>query len=617
MRVRPTGWVAAVILISFGVDARAADVVFPPDAGVVNVRDLGAKGDGVTDDTAVIQKALADHPNQGAIIYLPAGTYLISDTLRWPKGDRGGWEEKNTILQGQGRDKTILKLKDACAGFGDPKKVKGMIWTGKAPAQRFRNAVRDMTFDVGARNPGAAGMQFMANNQGCVRDVLIRAPDGSGAIGLDLGYTDEQGPCLIKRVEVVGFDTGVRTRHAVDSVVFEHLTLRGQRRIGFSNDGQCVSVRGLKSANAVTAVENKGAGVLAMIDSELTAAGTAPGTPAVVNDAAMMLRNVRTPGYATAVGGKSPPLPAPAGAPLLSDPLLKLFDGPAAPLNLPVKETPEVPWDPPADWVSPLAFGGKPDDSRDDSAAIQAAIDSGKTTIYLPRGSWHVERPVVIRGNVRRIVGCEAHVELVASKMKGKTGFTMAEQGAPVVVFERVGGGYLDSPMLANATTRTLVISSCCNVAANFSGGGENFVEDVCSNPFTNWTIGRGTTVWGRQWNVENEGTHITNDGGTVWILGYKTERGGTLLWTKNGGRSEVVGGFCYSTSGDMTVPMFIVEDAALSVTFGEACFSGKPYTTVVRETRGGVTRDLRKGEAPGRLNGSVLPLYVSGSDAR
>ena len=86
---------------------RGENVVFPPDAGIVDVTKAPyyAKGDGRTDDTQAIQQALTDHPNQGAIIYLPNGTYLIGDTLKWPHGLRGGMEEKNTVLQGQSRDR--------------------------------------------------------------------------------------------------------------------------------------------------------------------------------------------------------------------------------------------------------------------------------------------------------------------------------------------------------------------------------------------------------------------------------------------------------------------------------------------------------------------------------
>lgn len=51
-----------------------------PRSDWVNVRDLGAKGDGKTDDTAAIQKAL-DGVGNGSTVYLPPGTYRVTKTL--------------------------------------------------------------------------------------------------------------------------------------------------------------------------------------------------------------------------------------------------------------------------------------------------------------------------------------------------------------------------------------------------------------------------------------------------------------------------------------------------------------------------------------------------------
>jgi len=83
--------------------AKDGEVAYPKDSGVVNLREAPyfAKGDGVTDDTKAIQKALDEHPNSGAILYLPHGIYLISDTLRWPDAPKGkgGWEFKNVRLR--------------------------------------------------------------------------------------------------------------------------------------------------------------------------------------------------------------------------------------------------------------------------------------------------------------------------------------------------------------------------------------------------------------------------------------------------------------------------------------------------------------------------------------
>ena len=222
------------------------NIAFPADSGVVDVTrpPYNAKGDGVTDDTAAIQKAFDDNADKGAIIYLPNGLYRISDTIRWG-GDES--RQRNTVLQGENRAATVLMLRDHCPGFDNSRKPKGAVYTGHAPAQRFFNEIHDLTVDTGVGNPGACGIQFIANNQGGMYDVAIVSGDGQGVNGLDLGYTNEQGPCLIKNVEVVGFDNGVYSANGVASEVLEHIILRQQNKVGFRNDGQPCALRDLRS----------------------------------------------------------------------------------------------------------------------------------------------------------------------------------------------------------------------------------------------------------------------------------------------------------------------------------------------------------------------------------
>ena len=61
------------------------EVVYPKGSGVINVKDdYGARGDGTTDDTQAIKLALkeaGDHPRPVKPVFLPAGTYLVSDTI--------------------------------------------------------------------------------------------------------------------------------------------------------------------------------------------------------------------------------------------------------------------------------------------------------------------------------------------------------------------------------------------------------------------------------------------------------------------------------------------------------------------------------------------------------
>ena len=54
------------------------------DTGLLSVRDYGAKGDGVTDDTAAIQAAINAAATNSKTISVPAGTYRITSTLYIP-----------------------------------------------------------------------------------------------------------------------------------------------------------------------------------------------------------------------------------------------------------------------------------------------------------------------------------------------------------------------------------------------------------------------------------------------------------------------------------------------------------------------------------------------------
>ena len=143
---------------------------------------------------------------------------------------------------------------------------------------------------------------------------------------------------------------------------------------------------------------------------------------------------------------------------------------------------------------------------------------------------------------------------------------------------------------------RTLVLKSVsdCNVTPTpRAEGGEVFLEDVVTHGLK---LHR-QRVWARQLNIENEGVHLENDASDLWILGYKTERGGTLLQTCGGGRTEVLGNFSYTTTAGKLAPMFISENSDFFAYFTEVCFNGDPFQTLVRESRSREIRLLGRGE--------------------
>jgi len=593
------------------------NIVFPSDAGVVNVRDWGARGDGVTDDTAAIQAALDAYPNGNRIIYLPNGVYRISDTLTWPEGTPSN-EYKRTILQGQSEAGVILKLVNNALEFQDADEPRPVIFTGPAPAQRFGNSIRNLTVDTGVGNPGAVGVQFNASNQGSMRHVTIQSGDGQGVNGLDMDFADEIGPLLVKDVTIKGFQYGIVTGYTVNSQTFENIHLENQSVYGFWNYSQVVSIRNLTSRNTVPAIYN-GVGEhshMTLIDSSLNGLGNATTVPAIINGGTLLARNIATSGYEQAIEGGDTDVTGSFVSEFVSSPVISQFPSPLQTLGLPIQDTPDVPWDDPTTtpWANVVSYGAIPNDGVDDTAAIQAAIDSGRTTVYFPVGNYDIRSTVFVRNNVRRLIGTEAYVEVSAT---ANLAFKIVDGTHPVVVFERIHSGYESTPTLENASSRTLVIRDASNVSGNMTGPGDVFIENVVSNPFSAWTF-NGQNVWARQFNVENTGTHITNNGGNLWILGLKTERGGTLIDTRNGGRTELLGGLAYTTTagpdGTQNAPMFINHESSISISLAEVKYneSVPNYTIYVQDVRGGVTQNLVGSQLPNYWGaGRDIPLYV------
>ncbi len=202
-----------------------------------------------------------------------------------------------------------------------------------------------------------------------------------------------------------------------------------------------------------------------------------------------------------------------------------------------------------------------------------------------------MDATVTLGPKVRRVVGVGGWVDYLG---KAKPDFRIVDGEAPVVVFEHFsyihGGVDID-------TNRTIYFRSVADCDLTFgpkSQGSELFFEDVV----THHLVLTKQKCWARQLNVENEGTHVVNDAGRLWVLGYKTERGGTLLESRNGAESEILGGFSYTTTAGKLAPMFVTQNASVFTFFNEVCFNGDPFVSLIRETRGTETKTLRREDA-------------------
>ncbi len=618
---KPSG---SVLILSFffSVPGTADElpITFPEDGGIVDVREYGAIADDDGDDTKAIQTALDAFPDGNRMVYVPAGIFIVRDTLRWPAGENGSVAQRRTILQGAGEALTILKLPESTGGFTDGGKPKAVVWTGNTPAHRFRNAVRDLTLDIGPRNHGAIGLQFNASNQGTIRNLTIRSLDGSGKIGLDLGHSDEIGPLLARRITVDGFEIGISTKWPVNSITFEHVLLRNQRRLGWWNYHQMVFVRDLISENRVPSIYNEkdSWGSVTLLDAHLHATNPDADTPGILNQRQMYLRKVEVLGYRHAIDHDDKDRdkgdihsPGMVNEDTSHKNVCSLWrevgDGTFAQsgevVHLPVKETPEVPrGDPAKDWVNLLTFGADATGTTDASPALQKAIDSGAKTIYLPAGANFLFSSIVeLRGPVQRIIGLEGQFTAAAGAAGGGPAWTLVDgkhpqnlPDAPIVVIERMSGESDGSSIrIRHESKRTLVVSSATGFDVEGYGKGDLFLDDFCGSLDR---VAPGQSAWCRQLNSEREGVKCRNAGGKLWILGLKTEKAGTLVETTDGGITEINGVFLSSNNGwKAGEPAFLVEDATLNL-FGvnERNFNRQPVDLWVRERREDETRELK-----------------------
>jgi len=138
----------------------------PAAATWVNLCSLGVKGDGVTDETALIQKAIAEH----RVLYIPSGRYIVRDTLKL---------RPDSVLIGLHPDQTQFDILDSTPGFQGPGAPRPLL---EAP-RGGENIVTGIGLYTGGINSRAVGALWMAGKDSLMDDV--RFLGGHGTSGPD------------------------------------------------------------------------------------------------------------------------------------------------------------------------------------------------------------------------------------------------------------------------------------------------------------------------------------------------------------------------------------------------------------------------------------------------
>jgi hypothetical protein len=124
---------------------------------IVSVKDFGAKGDGVTDDSAAFTAALAYLSPSGGVLEVPVGTYKLTSSLTIPS---------SVSIIGDGRAKSILNFL-GCSGL--------------ASANGSQHVRIEGVYILGNDTASTYGVEIDNNPRGVVmRDVFIRRFGAAG-----------------------------------------------------------------------------------------------------------------------------------------------------------------------------------------------------------------------------------------------------------------------------------------------------------------------------------------------------------------------------------------------------------------------------------------------------
>ncbi|MDH7482358.1 MAG: glycosyl hydrolase family 28-related protein [Armatimonadota bacterium] len=96
--------VLVLCLATFSIIASTVHAQQSSPSNTLNVRDFGAKGDGVTDDTPAFEAALKAAGENGATVFVPIGNYLIKSHIRIPNNTtlEGVWKIPTAFSQHKG-----------------------------------------------------------------------------------------------------------------------------------------------------------------------------------------------------------------------------------------------------------------------------------------------------------------------------------------------------------------------------------------------------------------------------------------------------------------------------------------------------------------------------------
>jgi hypothetical protein len=545
-------WLVApcAVLIAFFVavsDPAAASVSAfasaPDDPSAVVVQ---GKGDGRADDSAALQGAIdaAAAKGGGGLVFLPSGHYRISKTLFLRPGVR---------VFGVGATRPLILLGDRTPGFQtglanmvifagakpDPARRVPFPPPGSVPFNKdiadansgtFYSAMSNIDFKIGQGNPAATAIRFHAAQHAYLSHMEFDI--GSGLAGLhqvaneaeDLHFKGGRYGILAEKTSAAwGFvlldstfegqrDAAIREHEAGLTLV--NVAMR-DTPVGIEIDrgygdwlwGKDVRFENVSKAAVVISNENN---VYTQVGFENAVAVNTPVFARFRDSGKTEPGRGRAYRVASFTHGLTLPGLGQMGA-YKTD--MKAEAIPA----LPAPRAPAIRGLPPtSDWVSVRTLGAKGDDTTDDTAAVQKAIDTHRV-VYFPAGFYKVTDTLRLRPD-SVLIGLHPSLTQIVLP-DGAPGYQGA--GAPKALVESASGG-------DNIVSGLGLYTNGINPRATallWTAGERSMVNDV------KFQGGHGTNLYdGTRFNPYNANATADPDPAKRWAGQYPS------MWVTNGG---------------------------------------------------------------------------------
>ncbi|KAK4865561.1 hypothetical protein LT330_009349 [Penicillium expansum] len=416
-----------------------------------NVKDYGAKGDGVTDDTAAINAAISAGGRFGpasrqsstttpAIVYFPSGTYLISTSII---------DYYFTQLIGNPNAMPVIKATAGFVGLGmiDGDQYQNDGNQGWTSTNVFFRQIRNLKLDLTSIPAGTAatGIHWPTGQASSIENVVIAMSSASGTQHQGIFIENGSG-CWMTDVVITGGLYGANIGN-------QQFTMRN---LVISNAVTAISqiwnwgwtYQGLSLSNCTTAISisNGGAGAqlvgsVNILDSTIENCPTFVDTAwqsSTLSTGSLILENINLKNVPVAVKGVSGTVLAGStgsttiGAwgqghkytPNGPTNFQGSFTAPTRPSALLAsgsnryftKSKPQYEQSPVASFVSIRSAGAKGDGSTDDTTAIQSALTSAASAgkiVFFDQGTYKVTSTLYVPPG-SRIVG-EAYSVIMAT----------------------------------------------------------------------------------------------------------------------------------------------------------------------------------------------------------